>query len=97
MSYRKTPLPKGWHRIRAGVARDAGYHCEQCGNPAPLKGAGSICDHITAAAQGGSDDRSNLRWLCKQCGQAKDRVDARQGYDAKLRRRPMNQGHPGLQ
>lgn len=94
-SRRRAPLPKGWARIRATVARDADYICQECFGPAPVKGAGSVCDHIKPAAEGGTDDMSNLQWLCKRCS---DRKTAREANRFKpQKKRPTDRKHPGLQ
>lgn len=48
-----------WQKLRARVLREQ-PRCE-CGAPA------TDVDHIVAHADGGSDDRSNLRALCRGC------------------------------
>ena len=93
-SRRRAPLPRGWHRLRAAVARDADYTCQSCSGPAPLVGAGSVCDHITPAAEGGTDDRENLQWLCARCSNRKTAIEANRAKPT--RKRPTTNRHPGL-
>lgn len=49
-----------WRDRRARVLRES-PNCELCGKPA------TDVDHRVAHADGGSDDRSNLRALCNPC------------------------------
>ena len=49
-----------WQEIRARVLREQ-PRCEICGKPA------TDVDHVRAVADGGPDDRSNLRALCNPC------------------------------
>ena len=49
-----------WRRIRAAHLRDE-PDCAFCGATA------TEVDHIERRSDGGSDDRSNLRSLCKPC------------------------------
>nr|MBA2600219.1 HNH endonuclease [Actinomycetota bacterium] len=62
---RVDPANKGrygssWQAIRARVLRES-PRCQICGKPA------TDVDHIRAHADGGTDDRSNLRALCNPC------------------------------
>ncbi|WP_246008977.1 HNH endonuclease [Hymenobacter metallilatus] len=54
------------YRIKAGVLREAGYQCEQCGSRFNL-----TLDHIIPRSKGGGWHRSNLQCLCKSCNEAK--------------------------
>lgn len=57
-----------WQRIKGAVyARDGG-RCVACGTY--VLPQSSICDHIVRVVDGGSDDPSNLRTLCKPCDTA---------------------------
>jgi 5-methylcytosine-specific restriction endonuclease McrA len=49
-----------WRELRARVLREQPT-CEVCGASA------TDVDHIVAHADGGTDDRENLRALCKPC------------------------------
>jgi 5-methylcytosine-specific restriction enzyme A len=51
---------KDWEARRARVLREE-PNCRLCGTPA------TDVDHIVAHADGGTDDRSNLRSLCRDC------------------------------
>lgn len=64
-----------WRNLRREIiARDKGK-CKLCG------AGGSIVDHIKPRSRGGTDDKSNLRLICKTCDK---RLRARQAaQDAK--------------
>lgn len=47
------------------TARD-GHFCQDCGKTDDL-----TLDHIQPMAKGGSDDPSNLQWLCQSCNSKK--------------------------
>ena len=49
-----------WNQRRARVLREE-PNCAICGAPA------TDVDHVVAIADGGTDDRSNLRALCREC------------------------------
>jgi hypothetical protein len=49
-----------WREVRARVLKEEPT-CRECGAPS------SDVDHIIAAADGGTDERSNLRGLCRDC------------------------------
>jgi 5-methylcytosine-specific restriction enzyme A len=62
---RVDPVAKGrygaaWQQLRKRVLRES-PKCETCGRPA------TDVDHRVAVADGGTDDRSNLRALCLDC------------------------------
>ena len=50
-----------WKRIRQQAKRDLPYQCTQCGTGEPLE-----LDHIINHKAGGTDDLSNLQWLCNK-------------------------------
>lgn len=50
-----------WRNLRREIiARDNGK-CKICGK------GGSVVDHIKPRSRGGTDDKSNLRLICKTC------------------------------
>jgi 5-methylcytosine-specific restriction endonuclease McrA len=50
-----------WRNLRREIiARDNGK-CKLCGK------GGSVVDHIKPRSRGGTDDKSNLRLICKTC------------------------------
>jgi 5-methylcytosine-specific restriction protein A len=62
------PASKGryggaWQEIRRRVLKESPM-CEMCGRPA------TDVDHRIAVADGGTDDRSNLRSFCRSCHKA---------------------------
>jgi len=72
-----------WRRLVEAVkVRDA-CKCQQCGR-VTLEGA---CDHIVPCSQGGSDDMSNLQWLCDGPGSC---------HEAKSKREAAEARNPGL-
>lgn len=50
-----------WDALRRRVLDEAGWACELCGNPA------AEVDHRIPLALGGTDDRWNLRAVCRAC------------------------------
>lgn len=50
-----------WETLRRRVMDEAGWACELCGNPA------AEVDHRIPLALGGTDDRWNLRAVCRPC------------------------------
>ncbi len=54
--------------------------CANCANK-----DGLTIDHIRSLSNGGTNDRSNLQFLCDPCNQAKSRVDRRIFQDTKQR------------
>lgn len=95
-SWRRQPLPRGWHKIRQRILhRDHGL-CQEydalfgiCGQPA------TDVDHIDP--DGPQADPSNLRSLCRPHHQLKS---SREGAAAMLARKPRRlrapEAHPGL-
>lgn len=63
-----------WVRLRRQVLMEEAY-CALCGSP-----DNPTVDHIIPKSQGGTDDRANLRRLCRLCQQCKA---SREGNAAK--------------
>src|SRR5690606_9613091 len=65
-----------WRRLVEAVKRRDQYTCQACGRVTE----DGECDHIVTLSQGGTDDLSNLQWLCREpCHRAKT---AREGSGA---------------
>jgi 5-methylcytosine-specific restriction protein A len=64
-----TPIPP---RVQQRVADRAGYRCENCHVRVP---SGGEIDHTIALINGGGNRENNLRFLCRNCHQAKSRND----------------------
>lgn len=61
-----------WRRLVEAVKRRDQYVCQACGR---LTTDGE-CDHIVPLSQGGTDDMSNLQWLCREpCHMAKTALE----------------------
>ena len=69
------PLPHNWDALKAAVVRRDGEKCSRCERRHNLE-----LDHVIERSDGGTDDLSNLRLLCKPCH--KDKTD-----EAKRQRR----------
>lgn len=64
-----------WQRVRARVLARDNHTCGYCGNDA------TTVDHITARANGGTDEESNLIACCTRCNSQKGaRVMVRTAY-----------------
>lgn len=76
--------------IRAELQRSV-ILCEECSRNGRVA-VGQIADHIIPLAKGGSGDRSNYQWLCRECAVKKDARDR----GVRRRRRPniTNDGWP---
>lgn len=57
--------PPDWNTRKAGVLREAGYRCEECGK----FGVPLTVHHIIPLTKGGSNAFDNLKALCAQCHQ----------------------------
>ncbi|OAU97558.1 MULTISPECIES: HNH endonuclease [Moraxella] len=64
-----------WRRLRAEILARDQYTCRHCGRI----GGQLEVDHIINTAQGGTDDKSNLQTLCRDCHQTKTQAEARVG------------------
>lgn len=69
-------------RIREELKRTV-ILCEICTREGRTR-AGAIADHIIPLSKGGSGDRSNYQWICRECAKAKDLADR----GARSRKRP---------
>ncbi|TQV76662.1 HNH endonuclease [Aliikangiella marina] len=52
-----------WRKTRVRIKARAKGLCEPCKEQGFIH-LGSICDHIIPKAEGGTDDESNLQWVC---------------------------------
>jgi len=77
-----------WKRIRQQAKHELPYLCAQCGAGEPLE-----LDHIINHKAGGTDDLSNLQWLCPTCHMRKTQKEAAKAREA-WKRKPEQ--HPGL-
>lgn len=61
-----------WRRLVEAVKRRDQLTCRTCKRLAPY----GNCDHIVPASKNGTDDMSNLQWLCIPCHDAKSLGEA---------------------
>ena len=87
MSRRTAPLPPDWEETRVRVLQRDDYRCYVC------HGFATEVDHVRPASQGGTDDDSNLRAICRSCHASKT---GREGQAALPRRKRDPEPHPGL-
>ena len=89
MSWRASPLPKGWPRIRSRILRRDRHSCRIQGPG--CRGVATEVDHI-----GDRDDHSdeNLRAACITCHASRTGRQARAAQPPPRRRPPER--HPGL-
>ena len=76
----------GWQhqKMRARLQREV-ILCELCKARTPPRIVlGCVADHIIPLAHGGTSDRSNYRWICRECADEKDAKDR----GATLKRKP---------
>lgn len=71
-----------WMAMRAKVAARDIYTCQKCKR---LVVDGQV-DHITPLQEGGSNDLSNLQWMCRKCHSEKTAKENanRQGFRGKI-------------
>jgi len=75
MATRKAHVPR---RLRARVARTAGYACGYCRTPQSIAGFRLTIEHIVPEARGGKTVEANLWLACHACNEFKgDRVRGR--------------------
>ena len=81
-TFMKAPERKPWRQSDRRTRQERGYGkeherirkelmrtvilCEICTAEGRTT-AGEVADHIVPLAKGGSGDRSNYRWICKEC------------------------------
>ncbi|WP_276141143.1 HNH endonuclease [Rhodococcus sp. T2V] len=84
-----------WRVLRKSIILRDGNHCRQCG----ISGTETALDldHIVSVAEGGTDDPSNARLLCRRCHTPKTQAEAARGR-ARMRARLKlpTEKHPGL-
>jgi 5-methylcytosine-specific restriction protein A len=64
-----------WRRLVEQVKLRDQYTCRCCGR---ITEQGQ-CDHVIPTAEGGSDDLTNLQWLCIPCHETKSKAEAARG------------------
>jgi 5-methylcytosine-specific restriction protein A len=65
-----------WRRLRAQVLAEEPFCTGWPDGVHGLRRVASVeVDHLVPKAQGGTDDRSNLRGSCRGCNRAKSRSD----------------------
>ena len=77
-----------WERLRARVGREE-TSCRLCGSPDPRW----LCDHIRAKSMGGTDERGNLRRLCRRCEGGKTSSEGKAQLSAKRLRSKLLEQH----
>jgi 5-methylcytosine-specific restriction protein A len=96
-STRRHALPPDWPQRRNAVRRRANGRCEGRVRGVRCPNRGAECDHITPHTEGGTDDLSNLQWLCTPCHKRKTGQEAAQARAAiRNRRFRPPDPHPGL-
>lgn len=68
------PLPSNWKSLKKKARGYAEKRCYVCGRIRP----NGAVDHIVNRAAGGSDDPSNLAWICvgpKSCHESKTNAE----------------------
>jgi 5-methylcytosine-specific restriction protein A len=73
-----------WDVTRAAIMkRDAGL-CQPCLQATPERVTRAYAvDHIVNKAEGGTDDESNLRAICRACHKAKTQEESKRGRGGK--------------
>jgi 5-methylcytosine-specific restriction protein A len=84
----------GWqHQLMREHLKQTVVTCEQCARKTPPRVTlGCVADHIVSLARGGTNDRSNYMWLCRDCADEKDAKD--RGATHKPKRRISLSGWP---
>lgn len=88
-------------KLRNEILERNGFTCQQCGSgagdPDPYNPGRKVrlhVDHIIPLAQGGTNDRDNLRALCSTCNQGKSNIqppsEGTLNILARLRKAPRN-------
>ena len=72
-----------WKRIRQQAKRGLPYQCAQCGTDEQLE-----LDHIINHKAGGTDDLSNLQWLCHKHHKMKTTEESRRARGVNYIRNP---------
>lgn len=86
-----------WQHLRLQVLHRDGWQCTRCGSRQRLE-----VDHVVPLADGGTDDKDNLRTLCRACHVAETRgrwrthqVDGQADWEAAMRT-PRSRRDAGL-
>ncbi|WP_376752709.1 HNH endonuclease [Corynebacterium variabile] len=81
-----------WKALRRRAKTQLDHRCQHCGDEnSPLE-----LDHILNHARGGTDDLSNLQWLCRPCHNIKTQREAaeRRGRYRRREAPPLGKGKP---
>src|SRR5678816_3571044 len=70
------PLPRNWGALVREVKKRDSCVCRYCRVYCPRDGQ---VDHIIPRAEGGTDDLSNLQWLCTSCHSVKTKAESKRG------------------
>lgn len=79
-----------WRRLVEAVQRRDQYVCQACKRLTD-KGA---CDHIVPVSKGGTDEMSNLQWLCNPCHDDKTERESAEAQGRKVKVRIGVDGWP---
>jgi len=68
-----------WESLRASILQRDQFLCRACFDAGRYTEATEV-DHIVPRHKGGTNDRANLRAICKDCHEAKSKREANEGY-----------------
>lgn len=88
---RTQPLPPDWEQLRRTVLARDGGRCHLCGE----LGATQV-DHLTPAAEGGTDDLANLAAIHGECHASKSGREAARARARRYQTAHPREPHPGL-
>jgi 5-methylcytosine-specific restriction protein A len=93
----KIAVARDWKQRRMTCKNRAHGRCQGAGCGARI-GDHGFADHIICRAEGGTDDLSNLQWLCESCHDKKTKAEIARGNRRRADRgRFTTQGsHPGI-
>lgn len=88
---RTAPLPPDWPITRARILERDNNRCHVCDGP----GAAEV-DHVIPAAEGGTDNDTNLAAIHVSCHRSKTGREASRARARRYDRRHPPEDHPGL-